>query len=117
MSRTTGEASNQINFRMPDSVLKGIDKLAAQNSHDRTAEINGACRHWIKIGGAAGTDESTFEKIAGLEKRLEELENEIARMLDMMEKNNAVLLKVIENNEYTIKCLLQTLPVNSQSDE
>lgn len=114
MSRIAGESSSPVNFRMPDSLLKEIDKLAEQNSHDRTTEINGACRHWIKIGGIIGTDESTFEKIAALEKKIDGLEKEIARMLELTEKNNTVLLKVIENNEYTIKCLLQTLPVKSE---
>lgn len=45
-ARTT----TQINFRMPDDLLTRIDSLADKNFHDRSSEINNACRYWITSG-------------------------------------------------------------------
>ncbi|HJJ96267.1 MAG TPA: hypothetical protein O0X38_01290 [Methanocorpusculum sp.] len=70
MARTSQESSTSVNFRMPDSILKNIDRLAGENNHDRTSEINGACRHWINIGGSAATDETTFQKIEQLQQTI-----------------------------------------------
>ncbi|MBQ4597957.1 MAG: hypothetical protein IJB12_06110, partial [Methanocorpusculum sp.] len=63
MARTAAESSTSVNFRMPDSLLKNIDELARQNHHERTAEINGACRHWVEIGGVAASDKTTHSRI------------------------------------------------------
>ena len=49
-ARTT----TQINFRMPDDLLTRIDSLADKNFHDRSSEINNACRYWI-VSGAGDT--------------------------------------------------------------
>ncbi|MDR0981129.1 MAG: hypothetical protein LBL85_05080 [Methanocalculaceae archaeon] len=120
MARTAQETSTSVNFRMPDSILKHMDKLAAENNHDRIAEINGACRHWISIGGNAAADITTFQKIAQLEKTITELSAETAEMkenflllekqitgtLDQIERERELLLKIIQSNENTIKLLL-----------
>ena len=45
-ARTT----TQINFRMPDDLLTRIYSLADKNFHDRSSEINNACRYWITSG-------------------------------------------------------------------
>ncbi|MDR0981227.1 MAG: hypothetical protein LBL85_05605 [Methanocalculaceae archaeon] len=97
---------------MPNPILKEIDRLAEQNTHDRTAEINGACRHWVEIGGVAGTDVSTQNVIAELSEEITNLKDQIAAMMDQMEQERTLLLKIIEGNEHTIKCLLATLPQN-----
>lgn len=47
-------ATTQINFRMPDDLLTRIDSLADKNFHDRSSEINNACRYWI-VSGAGDT--------------------------------------------------------------
>lgn len=120
MARTAQEPSTSVNFRMPDSILRNMDKLAADNNHDRTAEINGACRHWITIGGNAATDITTFRKIEQLEEtvrrltaetktmqdRFLQLENQITTTLDQIEKERELLLTIIQSNEHTIKLLL-----------
>ena len=120
MARTAQETSTSVNFRMPDSILKNMDKLASENNHDRTAEINGACRHWISIGGNAATDTTTFQKIEQLEMVIAELsaetkemkehflmiEKQITTTLDRIERERELLLKIIQSNENTIKLLL-----------
>ena len=121
MARTSQESSTSINFRMPDSIRKNIDRLAAENNHDRTSEINGACKHWINIGDSAATDETTFQKIeqlqqtiTGLEDELRSmkenfrhLETQIAATLDQIQKERELLLRIIESNEHTIKLLIK----------
>ena len=120
MARTAQETSTSVNFRMPDSILKNMDRLASENNHDRTAEINGACRHWITIGGNAAADVTTFQKIAQLEAIIQQLSAETAEMqknflrleqqisttLEQIEKERELLLKIIQSNENTIKHLL-----------
>ena len=104
---------------MPDGALEKLDKLALENSHDRTAEINEACRHWIDIGGASGNETLTQQKVSALGEelacmnaRLEKQEEAILLLketIDRLEKNNSTLLAVIESNEHTIKRLLETI--------
>ena len=106
MPRTAREPTVSINFRMPRSLLKHLEQMAEENSHDRTAEINGACRHWISIGGTGAVDQTTLKKIGELEERMAHLEMQITEMLDQTEKDRAVLLRVIENNERVIQYLL-----------
>ena len=78
MARTAAESSTSVNFRMPDSLLKNIDELARQNHHERTAEINGACRHWVEIGGVAASDKTTHSRIEELEGAIHELTRQLA---------------------------------------
>lgn len=125
MARTAAESSTSVNFRMPDSLLKGIDQLARENHHERTAEINGACRHWIEIGGAAASDKTTHKRIDELEhiiisltKQVEqsgteiaELKEEIRTLSQELENERTLLLKIIEGNENTINSLLSTLQI------
>lgn len=125
MARTAAESSTSVNFRMPDSLLKGIDQLARENHHERTAEINGACRHWIEIGGVAASDKTTHKRIDELEKTLitltkqieqsgteiAELKEEIRTLSQELENERALLLKIIEGNENTINSLLSTLQI------
>ena len=66
MARSKINPSTSVTFRMPDSILKEVDRLALQNYHDRTAEINGACRHWVEIGGTSGVTSSSLEEITKL---------------------------------------------------
>lgn len=117
MARSKLNPSSSVTFRMPNPLLKEIDRLAEQNTHDRTAEINGACRHWVKIGGVAGTDASTQNVIAELSAEITGLKDQIASMMDQMEQERTLLLKIIEGNEHTIKCLLATLPQNGAAAE
>ena len=129
MARTAAESSTSVNFRMPDSLLKNIDELARRNHHERTAEINGACRHWIEIGGVAASDKTTHSRIGELEntirgltvqleesgKEIAELRAEIQTLAREMESERVLLLKIIEGNETTINNLLSALPlVNKQ---
>lgn len=95
---------------MPNDILKGIDELAIQNLHDRSAEINAACRFWIEVGGRAASDETTLSRIDGLENKITSLEKEIRVMMAEMQKDRDTLLKIIDSNEHTIKKLLNTLP-------
>ncbi|MDO5843584.1 MAG: hypothetical protein Q4Q53_00345 [Methanocorpusculum sp.] len=110
MSRTKLNPTTSVNFRMPNSILKGIDEMAVKNLHDRSAEINGACRFWIEIGGKAAADETTLQKISALENKIDTLEKEIRIMMSETQKDRETLLKIIDNNEHTIKRLLSTLP-------
>ncbi len=110
MARTSQNPSTQVNLRMPDTILKGIDGLAGENLHDRSAEINSACRYWIEIGGKEVTGKTTLEKITELETKMEGLEEEIKKTLEEMKSERELLLKIIENHEHTIKKLLNTLP-------
>lgn len=110
MSRTKTNPSTQINFRMPNDILKGIEEMAVKNIHDRSAEINEACRFWIEIGGKAATDSTTLERISQLENKIVSLENEIRTMMSETQKDRETLLKIIDSNEHTIKRLLNTLP-------
>lgn len=112
MARTKTNPSSSVTFRMPDSLLKEIDELAIQNSHDRTSEINGACKYWVSVGGVSGVNFSTSAKIAELEEHIVRLESsigELSKYLGNLEKNNSTLLAVIESNEHTIKRLLETI--------
>lgn len=84
---------------MPDECLKDIDELAAKNSHDRTSEIIGACKHWVKIDGVVGVDVSTKEKIAEIQTHIEKLEESVLKIentIKQIEENNTILLKIIE---------------------
>ena len=110
MARTTQNPSTQVNLRMPDSILDGIDKLAGENLHDRSAEINSACRYWIELGGKEVTGKTTLEKISSLEMKVDVLEEEVRKTLAEMKSERELLLKIIENHEHTIKKLLNTLP-------
>lgn len=120
MARSKLNPATSVTFRMPDAVLQTIDKLAIENSHDRTAEINVACRHWIEIGGILGNETITQKKVHELKeeliqlnKRLEIQESVISQLTESMnklEKNNTTLLSVIESNERTIQRLLETIP-------
>ena len=89
MARTAAESSTSVNFRMPDSLLKGIDQLARENHHERTAEINGACRHWIEIGGVAASDKTTH-------KRINELEQTIVALTKQVEKSETEISELRE---------------------
>ena len=125
MARTAAESSTSVNFRMPDSLLKGIDQLARENHHERTAEINGACRHWIEIGGAASSDKTTHKRIDELEqtiisltKQVEQsgaeiagLKEEIRTLSKELENERVLLLRIIEGNKNTINSLLSTLQI------
>ena len=117
MVRSKLNPSSSVTFRMPNPILKEIDRLAEQNTHDRTAEINGACHHWVKIGGVAGTDVSTQKVIAELSKEIMNLKDQVAAMMQQMEQERTLLLKIIEGNEHTIKLLLATLPQNDPAAE
>lgn len=117
MARSKTNPSTSVTFRMPDSILKEVDRLALQNYHDRTAEINGACRHWISIGGVSGACATSQEEIASLSEQIKNLEHQITTMMQQMEQERSLLLKIIENNEHTIKCLLATLPQSDTSTE
>ena len=119
MARSKFNPATSVTFRMPDIALEKLDKLALENSHDRTAEINEACRHWIDIGGASGNETLTQQKVSALGEelacmnaRLEKQEEAILLLketIDRLEKNNSTLLTVIESNEHTIKRLLETI--------
>lgn len=119
MARSKINPATSVTFRMPDEILKIIDELAVKNTHDRTAEINDACRHWIEIGGTNGNETITQSKISNLEKeiallseRIGVLETSLEKISDTMvqnEKTNSTLLNIINSNEHTIKCLLQSL--------
>lgn len=119
MARSKFNPATSVTFRMPDDILEILDKLALGNGHDRTAEINEACRHWIDIGGASGNETLTQQKISSLGEelasmnlRLEKQEEAILLLketLDKLEKNNSTLLAVIESNEHTIKRLLEAI--------
>ena len=50
-----------INFRMPDDLLERIDSLADKNYHDRSSEINNACRYWITSGAGETWASQTAE--------------------------------------------------------
>ena len=119
MARSKFNPATSVTFRMPDDILEILDKLALGNGHDRTAEINEACRHWIDIGGASGNETLTQQKVSALGEelasmnlRLEKQEEAILLLketIDKLEKNNSTLLAVIESNEHTIKRLLETI--------
>lgn len=117
MARSKINPSTSVTFRMPDSILKEVDRLALQNYHDRTAEINGACRHWIEIGGTSGVTSSSLEEITKLSEQLQNLEEQIVSMMQQMKQERSLLLKIIENHEHTIKCLLATLPQQDPATE
>lgn len=122
MARSKINPATSVTFRMPDDNLNKIDELALKNSHDRTAEINIACRHWIEIGGVFGNETITQSKISEIESkinllndRMEKLENAVDKISDVltqMDKNNSTLLNIINSNEHTIKCLLQKFTEN-----
>ncbi|MDO5843883.1 MAG: hypothetical protein Q4Q53_01890 [Methanocorpusculum sp.] len=119
MARSKINPATSVTFRMPDDKLNKIDELALKNTHDRTAEINDACRHWIEIGGVFGKENITQQKISELEKQMTELNNrmeklessleKISEVMTQTDKNNSALLNIISSNEHTIKCLLQSL--------
>lgn len=119
MARSKFNPATSVTFRMPDDILETLDKLAIENGHDRTAEINEACRHWIDIGGASGNETLTQQKVSALGEelvcmnaRLEKQEEAILMLketIDKLEKNNSTLLAVIESNEHTIKRLLEAI--------
>lgn len=119
MARSKFNPATSVTFRMPDDILETLDKLAIENGHDRTAEINEACRHWIDIGGASGNETLTQQKISSLGEelasmnlRLEKQEEAILMLketIEKLEKNNSTLLAVIESNEHTIKRLLEAI--------
>ena len=50
MTRPNSIRTTQVNFRMPEALLKEIDALADKNYHDRSSEINNACKYWITSG-------------------------------------------------------------------
>ena len=120
MVRTSRESSLSVNFRMPASLLKGIDELAARNQHERTAEINGACRHWMEIGGVAASDKTVHDEIKELEKQivaltaaLENANTQIASMREEIQTlsgafsdERLLLLKIVEGNEAVVNRLL-----------
>lgn len=84
---------------MPDDCLQSIDELAAKNSHDRTSEIIGACKHWIEIDGVVGVETSTKEKISEIQSHLTSLEDSIRKIesaVRQIEENNTILLRIIE---------------------
>ena len=119
MARSKFNPATSVTFRMPDDILEILDKLALGSGHDRTAEINEACRHWIDIGGASGNETLTQQKISALGEelasmnlRLEKQEEAILMLketIEKLEKNNSTLLAVIESNEHTIKRLLEAI--------
>ena len=130
MARTAAESSTSVNFRMPDSLLKNIDELARLNHHERTAEINGACRHWVEIGGVAASDKTTHSRIEELEgaiheltrqlaesgKEIAELKAEIQSLAKEMENERVLLLKIIEGHKNTINSLLSVLPIGQNPE-
>ena len=105
-------------YRSGNIYLRKLPHAAA--GWQRTAEINGACRHWISIGGNAAIDTTTFQKIEQLEMVIAELsaetkemkehflllEKQITTTLDRIERERELLLKIIQSNENTIKLLL-----------
>ena len=120
MVRTSRESSLSVNFRMPASLLKGIDELAARNQHERTAEINGACRHWMEIGGVAASDKTVHDEIERLEKQIaaltaavenanaqiEAMKEEIKTLSGAFSDERRLLLSIIEGNKTVVTHLL-----------
>ena len=94
MARSKLNPTASITFRMQKATLQKIDKLAEQNNHDRTTEINDACRCWIELSGSANQDVViTLQKqIADLEKNM----TEMTASLKQLEENNSTLLRIIE---------------------
>ena len=99
MARSKSNPSTSVTFRMPDECLQSIDELAAKNSHDRTSEIIGACKHWVEIDGAVGVDVSTKERISEIQEHIASLEESIQKIesaVRQIEENNTILLRIIE---------------------
>lgn len=99
MARSNRNPSTSVTFRMPDECLQHIDELAAKNSHDRTSEIIGACKHWVEIDGVVGVDRSTKERISEIQLRIASLEESIQKIesaVRQIEENNTILLRIIE---------------------
>ena len=114
MTRTLAEKSTQVNLRMPTRILEEIDRLAKENYHDRSSEINSACEAWIEAGGKNYRDATTLAKIDKLETKIDELEIRLNTALREVEAGKEVYLKIIETHEHTIKCLLNTLPAGDE---
>ena len=99
MARAKTNPSTSVTFRLPDESLQGIENLAERNSHDRTAELIGACRHWVEIGGSAGVDTSLNEKVDCLQKKMDVVEAAVLEMSDTMkriEEINTTLIRILE---------------------
>lgn len=117
MARSKINPSSSVTFRIPQTILEKIDNLALSDNYDRTAEINTALRHWVEIGGVAGNETITQQKISLLESQLREMNDKIAskdemllklsEAIDKMERDNARLLSIIEENGKTIQFLLK----------
>ncbi len=117
MSRPSPHPSTTVNFRMPNDLLKKIDEKAAASMHDRTAEINSACRFWIETRENGMGEDAALQKISELEKRMGSLETEIQTVKSQTNGERLLLLKIIENHEHTIKRLLSTLPGDRPENE
>ena len=116
MTRTLAEKSTQVNLRMPNRILEEIDRLAKENYHDRSSEINNACETWIEAGGKNYRDATTLAKIDKLETKIDELEKRLETALNELRAGKEVYLKIIETHEHTIKCLLNTLPAGDEKN-
>ena len=101
MARSKLNPTASVTFRMQEVTLQKIDNIAAQNNHDRTTEINDACRYWIELGGSANQDSAFMLKksITALQNQINDLEKnmtEMAASLKQLEENNSTLLRIIE---------------------
>lgn len=100
MSRTPSyEPLTSVNFRMPELLLKQIEEIAHKKHHDRTTEINDACRHWKEIGGEVS---APILAISEFEKKIDNLTNLVSKQLTesatLNQKVNA-LLKELEDEK------------------
>lgn len=102
---------------MPDDILKKIDALASANLHDRTAEINSACRFWVGMQENGLKEDNTLKRISELEVDMKNVKEELHQMTARTEQERNLLLKIIENYEHTIKCLLPTPSAEYKASE
>lgn len=108
MPRTPSyEPLTSVNFRMPEQLLNQIDEIAHKKHHDRTTEINDACRHWGEIGGEVSAPViaiSEFEKkidnlTALMSKQISDsatLNQKVNALIKELEDEKKQLLRIIE---------------------
>ncbi|HJJ47517.1 MAG TPA: hypothetical protein O0X39_00795 [Methanocorpusculum sp.] len=123
MSRTSSEPSSNVNFRMPTMLLQQVDDLAKSNHHERTSEINCACRHWIEIGGSAAGDKTLAAELdclknnmANFEEKLQKTHEEIDRLNQLIEalteelkEERNTMLKIMDKDKNTIDMLCSNM--------
>ena len=94
--------------------------MARKNNHERTSEINNACKYWIEIGGSCAADKTTYAElkelrntvdllkfnVTDLKSRHDSLSVEVGNISHELISERQTMLSILSQNESNLGALL-----------